>query len=98
MSGACATRRLHTTNNGRAGTRRDAAATAAETCFLFRPRWFPMQSKTCLDALHQRPVFMAAMSNVPTIAALHTAAQAVAIATITTTGTIGAGVRTRVQD
>lgn len=41
---------------------------------------------------------MAAMSNVPTIAALHTAAQAVAIATITTTGTIGAGVRTRVQD
>lgn len=44
---------------------------------------------------------MAAMSNVPTIAALLTAApraQAVAIATITTTGTIGAGVRTRVQD
>lgn len=43
---------------------------------------------------------MAAMSNVPTIAALRTAApaQAVAIATITTTGTIGAGVRTRVQD
>ncbi|MDH7453068.1 hypothetical protein QF205_08260 [Luteimonas composti] len=59
-----------------------------------------MQSKPCLDALHQRPVFMAAMSNVPTIAALRTAApaQAVAIATITTTGTIGAGVRTRVQD
>lgn len=60
-----------------------------------------MQSKPCLDALHQRPVFMAAMSNVPTIAAFRDAAptaRAVAIATITTTGTIGAGVRTRVQD
>lgn len=44
---------------------------------------------------------MAPMSNVPTIVASRTAApaaQAVAIATITTTGTIGAGVRTRVQD
>ncbi len=44
---------------------------------------------------------MQAMSNVPTLVATHSAvphAQAVAIATITTTGTIGAGVRTRVQD
>ena len=45
---------------------------------------------------------MAAMSNVHTIVTPRTAApgaQAVAIATIiTTTGTIGAGVRTRVQD
>lgn len=43
-----------------------------------------------------------AMSNVPTLFASYAAAhraQAVAIATITTTtGTIGAGVRTRVQD
>ena len=42
------------------------------------------------------------MTNVPTLVASHAAApraQAVAIATIiTTTGTIGAGVRTRVQD
>lgn len=44
---------------------------------------------------------MAAMSPVRTFAAPRTAvfrARTVAIATITTTGTIGAGVRTRVQD
>jgi hypothetical protein len=60
-----------------------------------------MQAKPCLDAPHQRPVFMAAMSPVRTFAAPRTAvfrARTVAIATITTTGTIGAGVRTRVQD
>jgi hypothetical protein len=60
-----------------------------------------MQAKPCLDAPHQRPVFMAAMSHArpfvaPRIAA--PCARTVAIATITTTGTIGAGVRTRVQD
>ncbi len=61
----------------------------------------PDAIKLLLDALHQRPVFMAAMSNVPTFPAARTGApqaRAVAIATITTTGTIGAGVRTRVQD
>ena len=62
----------------------------------------PDASKLCLDALHHRPVFMAAMSHVQTIVTSRIAApcaQAVAIATIiTTTGTIGAGVRTRVQD
>ena len=65
-------------------------------------RWFPMQSKLRLDALHHRPVFMAAMSYVRAIVTPRIAApcaQAVAIATIiTTTGTIRAGVRTRVQD
>lgn len=43
---------------------------------------------------------MATMSNVPTLAAPRQAAhraRMVAVATITTTGTIGAGVRTRVQ-
>jgi hypothetical protein len=59
-----------------------------------------LQGKLRLDALHQRPVFMATMSNVPTLVApRHAARRArlVAAATITTTGTIGAGVRTRVQ-
>lgn len=44
---------------------------------------------------------MAAMSHVRSFAASRIAAfraRTVAIATITTTGTIGAGVRTRVQD
>jgi len=65
-------------------------------------RWFQTQAKLRLDALHHRPVFMAAMSYVHTIVTSRIAApcaQAVAIATIiTTTGTIRAGVRTRVQD
>ncbi|MGY1408299.1 hypothetical protein ACW5EG_01760 [Luteimonas sp. A611] len=62
----------------------------------------PDAIKLRLDALHHRPVFMAAMSHVHTIVTPRNAApcaQAVAIATvITTTGTIRAGVRTRVQD
>jgi hypothetical protein len=65
-------------------------------------RLVPDAIKLRLDALHHRPVFMPAMSNVPTIAAIHAGAhcaQAVSVATITTTtGTIRAGVRTRVQD
>lgn len=66
------------------------------------PMMVPDAIKLRLDALHHRPVFMAAMSHVHTIVMPRIAApcaQAVAIATIiTTTGTIGAGVRTRVQD
>jgi len=65
-------------------------------------RMVPDASKLRLDAAHHRPVFMTAMSNVPTIAAFRDIApraRAIAGATIiTTTGTIGAGVRTRVQD
>jgi len=60
-----------------------------------------MQPMMMLDAPHHRPVFMPAMPNVHALAAFHAdapRARMVAIATITTTGTTGTGVRTRVQD
>ncbi len=65
-----------------------------------RPDTVPDAINFALDAPHHPPVFMLAMPNAASPVTRNRAcpaAAAIAIATITTTGTIGTGVRARVQ-
>ncbi|WP_202839313.1 hypothetical protein [Luteimonas saliphila] len=65
-------------------------------------QWLPTQANCRLDAPHHCPVLMRAMPHAAATVALRIDAarrRSVAVATIiATTGTIRAGVRTRVQD